>query len=202
MLRLGVTILALSGSLVLAQDASSMKSESVAIDSLLAEMDAPGALEGTGLKDAMEHKRLVLRFLRDIVKLKKVDPFVYLRCRFDVSFPVLEIAPEPASGQAVNVGPLRGRATAVELKEQLDSLFGLRPCGPVDRAELAESVALSRQREELLADGQQRLLRLRRVRRFVTRKFAKLHCRHINVNIDSIEKWSRNAPNVALDLDR
>jgi DNA polymerase-3 subunit epsilon len=62
-------------------------------------------------------------------KLKKVDPYVYLRCRFDVPFPVLEIAPEPASGHAVNIGPLRGRATAVELKEQLDSLFGLRHCG-------------------------------------------------------------------------
>jgi DNA polymerase-3 subunit epsilon len=29
----------------------------------------------------------------------------------------------------VSVGPLRGRAAAVELKEQLDSLFGLRHCG-------------------------------------------------------------------------
>ena len=44
-------------------------------------------------------------------------------------FPVLEVAPEPAAGHAVNIGPLRGRAVAVELKEQLDSLFGLRHCG-------------------------------------------------------------------------
>jgi DNA polymerase-3 subunit epsilon len=64
------------------------------------------------------------------VKLKHQDPYVYLRCRFDVNnYPALEVAPEPASGHAVNVGPLRGRASAVELKEQLDSLFALRHCG-------------------------------------------------------------------------
>ncbi|HEV3001733.1 MAG TPA: exonuclease domain-containing protein [Solirubrobacteraceae bacterium] len=63
------------------------------------------------------------------VKLKHQDPYVYLRCRFDVNYPVLEVAPEPAGGHAVNVGPLRGRASAVELKEQLDSLFALRHCG-------------------------------------------------------------------------
>lgn len=61
-------------------------------------------------------------------KLKKVDSYVYLRCRFDIPFPVLEIAAEPAAGHAINVGPLRGRASAAELKEQLDSLFGLRHC--------------------------------------------------------------------------
>ena len=63
------------------------------------------------------------------VKLKHQDAYVYLRCRFDVNYPVLEIAPEPASGHAINVGPLRGRASAAELKEQLDSLFALRHCG-------------------------------------------------------------------------
>ena len=63
------------------------------------------------------------------VKLKHQDPYTYLRCRFDLPFPVLEVAPEPASGHAVNIGPLLGRASAVELKEQLDSLFGLRHCG-------------------------------------------------------------------------
>jgi DNA polymerase III subunit epsilon len=62
------------------------------------------------------------------VKLKHVDTYVYLRCRFDIAFPVLEVAPEPAAGHAVNIGPLRGRAAAAELKEQLDSLFGLRHC--------------------------------------------------------------------------
>jgi DNA polymerase III subunit epsilon len=63
------------------------------------------------------------------VKLKHQDPYTYLRVRFDVPYPVLEVAPEPASGHAVNIGPLRGRAAAAELKEQLDSLFGLRHCG-------------------------------------------------------------------------
>lgn len=62
-------------------------------------------------------------------RLKHVDAYVYLRCRFDVPFPVLEIAPAPAAGRAVSIGPLRGRAAAVELLEQLNSLFGLRHCG-------------------------------------------------------------------------
>ena len=62
------------------------------------------------------------------VKLKHQDRYVYLRCRFDLNYPVLEVAPEPVGGHAVNVGPLRGRASAVELKEQIDSLFGLRHC--------------------------------------------------------------------------
>ncbi|MDX6665511.1 MAG: polymerase subunit epsilon, partial [Solirubrobacteraceae bacterium] len=61
--------------------------------------------------------------------LKHTDPYVYLRCRFDIPFPVLEVAPAPAAGHAVSIGPLRSRAAAVELKEQLDSLFGLRHCG-------------------------------------------------------------------------
>ena len=61
--------------------------------------------------------------------LKHTDGYVYLRCRFDIPFPVLEVAPEPASGHAISIGPLRSRAAAVELKEQLDSLFGLRHCG-------------------------------------------------------------------------
>jgi DNA polymerase-3 subunit epsilon len=60
---------------------------------------------------------------------KHDDAFVYLRCRFDIAYPVLEVAREPASGRAVTIGPLRSRAAAVELKEQLDSLFGLRHCG-------------------------------------------------------------------------
>ncbi len=60
---------------------------------------------------------------------KHDDPYVYLRCRLDIAFPVLEIAREPAAGRAVTIGPLPSRAGAVELKEQLDSLFGLRHCG-------------------------------------------------------------------------
>ncbi len=60
---------------------------------------------------------------------KHRDAFVYLRCRLDIAYPVLEVAREPATGHAVTIGPLRSRAAAVELKEQLDSLFGLRHCG-------------------------------------------------------------------------
>jgi DNA polymerase-3 subunit epsilon len=62
------------------------------------------------------------------VRLKHADRYVYLRCRLDIPFPVLEIAPAPAAGRGVSVGPLRGRAAAVELLEQLNSLFGLRHC--------------------------------------------------------------------------
>ena len=57
------------------------------------------------------------------------DGYVYLRCRLDIAFPILEVAREPAGGHAVTVGPVRGRAAAAELVEQLNSLFGLRHCG-------------------------------------------------------------------------
>jgi DNA polymerase-3 subunit epsilon len=60
---------------------------------------------------------------------KPADGYVYLRCRLDIAFPILEVAHEPASGHAVTVGPVRGRAAASELVEQLNSLFGLRHCG-------------------------------------------------------------------------
>jgi DNA polymerase-3 subunit epsilon len=63
------------------------------------------------------------------VRLKHQDRYVYVRCRLDIAFPVLEVAAAPAAGHAVNVGPLRGRAVAGELVEQLNSLFGLRHCG-------------------------------------------------------------------------
>jgi DNA polymerase-3 subunit epsilon len=63
------------------------------------------------------------------VRLKHQDRYVYLRCRLDISFPVLEVAPSPAAGHGVTVGPIRGRHAAVELLEQLNSLFGLRHCG-------------------------------------------------------------------------
>ena len=61
----------------------------------------------------------------------KADPdgYVYIRCRLDIPFPILEVAREPAAGHAVCVGPVRGRAAAAELVEQLNSLFGLRHCG-------------------------------------------------------------------------
>ncbi len=62
-------------------------------------------------------------------KLKHSDDWVWVRCRLDIAFPILEVGPAPAPAPAVNVGPLRGRATAAELVEQLVSLFGLRHCG-------------------------------------------------------------------------
>src|SRR3954466_2986313 len=61
--------------------------------------------------------------------LKRTDGWVYLRCRLDIPFPVLEVAREPAPGHAVNVGPLKGRDAAEELADQLNSLFLLRRCG-------------------------------------------------------------------------
>jgi DNA polymerase-3 subunit epsilon len=57
------------------------------------------------------------------------DRLVYIRCRLDIPFPILEVSPDPAAGHAVTVGPVRGRRLALELVEQLDSLFGLRHCG-------------------------------------------------------------------------
>jgi len=70
---------------------------------------------------------------------KHDDRWVYLRCRLDIAFPILEVAPEPAAGLAVNVGPLLGRHHAAELAEQLTSLFGLRHCGRVLRRRDAPS---------------------------------------------------------------
>jgi DNA polymerase-3 subunit epsilon len=61
--------------------------------------------------------------------LKRTDGWLYLRCRFDIEYPVLELAEEPAPGHAVNIGPLRGKAAAEELIGQLESLFLLRHCG-------------------------------------------------------------------------
>jgi len=63
------------------------------------------------------------------VRAKHADPWVWLRCRMDIAFPVLEVAGTPAAGRGISVGPLRGRAAALELMEQLNSLFGLRHCG-------------------------------------------------------------------------
>jgi len=61
--------------------------------------------------------------------VRRDDRLVYIRCRLDIPFPILEVARDPAAGHAVTVGPLHGRRLAVELVEQLDSLFGLRHCG-------------------------------------------------------------------------
>ncbi len=64
------------------------------------------------------------------VRLARADDrLVYIQCRLDISFPILEVAPRPAAGHAVTIGPLRGRRLALELVEQLDSVFGLRHCG-------------------------------------------------------------------------
>ena len=63
------------------------------------------------------------------VRLKRTDGYVYIRCRMDIAYPVLEVAPEPAAGLAVNVGPLRGHALATELCDLLNSLYLLRRCG-------------------------------------------------------------------------
>ena len=60
---------------------------------------------------------------------RRDDRLVYIRCRLDIPFPILEVGPDPAAGHAVTVGPVRGRRLALELVEQLDSLFGLRHCG-------------------------------------------------------------------------
>jgi len=67
-------------------------------------------------------------------KLKRSDRYVYLRCRLDIPYPVLEVAPEPAHGRAVNVGPLRSRTLACELADQLTSLYRLRHCGRAMKA--------------------------------------------------------------------
>jgi DNA polymerase III subunit epsilon len=61
--------------------------------------------------------------------LKRTDGWLYLRCRFDIEYPVLEVADEPAPGRAVNIGPVRGKAAAEELIGQIESLFKLRHCG-------------------------------------------------------------------------
>jgi DNA polymerase III subunit epsilon len=61
--------------------------------------------------------------------LKRTDRWVYLRARLDIAYPILEVAPEPAPGLAINVGPLGGKALAEELADQLESLFQLRRCG-------------------------------------------------------------------------
>jgi DNA polymerase-3 subunit epsilon len=63
------------------------------------------------------------------VKLKRTDRYCYLRCRLDIPYPVLEVAADPAPGNAVNVGPLGSRALAGELADQLTSLYRLRHCG-------------------------------------------------------------------------
>ena len=78
----------------------------------------------------LEHR--LIRALKPPANVKLArdpDGFVYIRCRLDISFPILEVAREPAAGHSVCIGPVRGRGAAAELVEQLNSLFGLRHCG-------------------------------------------------------------------------
>ncbi len=78
----------------------------------------------------LEHR--LIRALKPPANVKGVhepDGQVFIRCRLDIPFPILEVAREPAAGHAVCIGPVRGRAAAAELVEQLNSLFGLRHCG-------------------------------------------------------------------------
>ena len=89
-------------------------------------------------------------------KLKRTDRYCYLRCRLDIAYPVLEVAAEPAPGNAVNVGPLGSRALASELADQLTSLYRLRHCG--------RSLRAARAPLGLWADGPLRLALPRRPR--------------------------------------
>ncbi len=77
----------------------------------------------------LEHR--LIRKLKppaNVRSVKEPDGQVFIRCRLDIAFPILEVAREPAAGHAVCIGPVRGRAAAAELVEQLNSLFGLRHC--------------------------------------------------------------------------
>ena len=62
-------------------------------------------------------------------QLKHTDRWIYLRCRLDIPYPVLEVSDKPAAGRAVSIGPLNGRQAAGELADHLTSLFRLRHCG-------------------------------------------------------------------------
>jgi DNA polymerase-3 subunit epsilon len=61
--------------------------------------------------------------------LKRTDGWVFLRARLDIDYPVLDVAPDPAAGLAINVGPIKGQRTAQDLADQLTSMFRLRHCG-------------------------------------------------------------------------
>lgn len=61
--------------------------------------------------------------------LKRTDGWVFLRARLDIDYPVLDVAHDPASGLAINVGPIKGMRAAQDLADQLTSMFRLRHCG-------------------------------------------------------------------------
>ncbi len=77
----------------------------------------------------LEHRRVGELKPPGNARLKQVDTHVWLRCRLDIAFPILEVADAPAAGRAVNIGPLHSKHATLELVEQLNSLFGLRHCG-------------------------------------------------------------------------
>ncbi|MEJ7893450.1 MAG: exonuclease domain-containing protein [Solirubrobacteraceae bacterium] len=77
----------------------------------------------------LEHRLIrALKPAANVRGVREADGHVFIRCRLDIAFPILEVAREPAAGHAVCIGPVRGRAAAAELVEQLNSLFGLRHC--------------------------------------------------------------------------
>jgi DNA polymerase-3 subunit epsilon len=61
--------------------------------------------------------------------LKRTDQWAFIRCRLDIEYPVLEAGADPASGHAINVGPVKGLRTAQDIADQLTSMFRLRHCG-------------------------------------------------------------------------
>ena len=62
-------------------------------------------------------------------KLKRTDRHVYLRCRLDIPFPVLEVAARARRGQRRERRAARQPRLAAELADQLTSLYRLRHCG-------------------------------------------------------------------------
>src|SRR3954468_21287229 len=61
--------------------------------------------------------------------LKRTDQWAFISCRLDIEYPVLEAGADPAPGNAINVGPVKGLRTAHDIADQLTSMFRLRHCG-------------------------------------------------------------------------
>ena len=49
--------------------------------------------------------------------LKRTDQWAFVRCRLDIEYPVLDAAPDPAPGHAINVGPIKGLRTAQDIAD-------------------------------------------------------------------------------------
>ena len=73
------------------------------------------------------------------------DGYVYLRCRLDIAFPILEVALEPAGGHAVTVGPVRGPRGGGRARRAAQ--LAVRP------APLRPPAAAARAPERVRADG-------------------------------------------------